>query len=123
MPERYVSVRWPDGQAQRIYSPSTVNLFQPGCGPAVPAPLSGAGRCRPGRVEKGSVVEDYFAAGERVPVDEFVARSRAALGAASERVRAAYGYPCGRAAAALAEVTATAGSYAGGDVTVERIEP
>jgi uncharacterized repeat protein (TIGR04042 family) len=53
------------------------------------------------------VVEDYFAAGERVPVDEFVARSRAALGAASDRVRAAYGFPCGRAAAALADVTAT----------------
>jgi len=92
MPERYVSVRWPDGHVQQIYSPSTV-------------------------------VEDYFAAGERVPVDEFVARSRAALGAASERVRAAYGFPCGRAAAALADVTATAGRYAGGDVTVERIEP
>ncbi|WP_433305282.1 MSMEG_0570 family nitrogen starvation response protein [Actinoplanes sp. CA-030573] len=92
MPERYVSVRWPDGHAQRIYSPSTV-------------------------------VEDYFAAGERVPVGEFVARSRVALGAASDRVRAAYGFPCGRAAAALAEVTATAGRYAAGVVTVERIEP
>jgi hypothetical protein len=39
MPERYVLVRWPDGVAQRICSPSTV-------------------------------VEDFFAAGQRIPVGE-----------------------------------------------------
>jgi len=33
-----------------------MNHFQPGGGPAVPAPLSGAGRCRPGHVEEGSLV-------------------------------------------------------------------
>jgi uncharacterized repeat protein (TIGR04042 family) len=90
MPERYLSVRWPDGHAQRIYSPSTV-------------------------------VEDYFEAGQRLPVGEFVARSTAALTEASERVRAAYGFPCGRARASMVDIAATAERYGEGDVTVEGI--
>jgi uncharacterized repeat protein (TIGR04042 family) len=89
MPERYVSVRWPDGQAQRIYSPSTV-------------------------------VEDYFHAGQTLSVAEFAARSRAALTEASDRVRAAYGFPCGRAAASMAAIAAEAEKQRG-DVTVEGI--
>jgi uncharacterized repeat protein (TIGR04042 family) len=91
MPERYVLVRWPDGPAQRIYSPSTV-------------------------------VEDYFAAGQEFPIGTFVDRCREALQVASERVRAAYGYPCANAARSLALVEERARRYAAGAVTVEGIE-
>ncbi|GAA0585305.1 MSMEG_0570 family nitrogen starvation response protein [Paractinoplanes ferrugineus] len=89
MPERYVTVRWPDGQTQRIYSPSTV-------------------------------VEDYFHAGQVLAVADFVVRSRAALTEASDRVRAAYGFPCGRAAASIAAVDRRATELTG-DVRIEGI--
>jgi uncharacterized repeat protein (TIGR04042 family) len=93
MPERYVLVRWPDGGAQRIYSPSTV-------------------------------VEDFFTAGQRMPVGDFVARSREALTLASDRVHQAYGFPCGNAARSLSLVEARAEVQpAGGEVVVEGIEP
>ena len=92
MPERYVLVRWSDGAAQRIYSPSTV-------------------------------VEDYFSPGDSYPVEDFLKRGREALTIASERVRAAYGFPCGRAAASLARIEAHAAGHPLGDVTVEAIEP
>jgi uncharacterized repeat protein (TIGR04042 family) len=92
MPERYVLVRWPDGGAQRIYSPSTV-------------------------------VEEYFTAGDRMPVGDFVARSREALTIASDRVHQAYGFPCGNAARSLALVEARADLQPPGDVLVEGIEP
>ncbi|MCA2217166.1 MSMEG_0570 family nitrogen starvation response protein [Jidongwangia harbinensis] len=90
MPERYVSVRWPDGPAQRIYSPSTV-------------------------------VEDYFAVGQAYPVDEFVATCREALLIAGDRVRAAYGFPCGSASRSIALVEAHAAAFPDGDVVVEGI--
>jgi MSMEG_0570 family protein len=51
-----------------------------------------------------TVVHRYFAAGEEMPVAEFVHRSRAALAAASERVRAKFGYSCSSASAQLAEI-------------------
>ena len=92
MPERYVSVRWPGGASQRIYSPSTV-------------------------------VEDYFTAGQQLPVDEFLLRSREALTVASERVREAYGFPCGNAARSLALIEAHAAHYPVGEVLIEGIEP
>ncbi|GAA3268524.1 MULTISPECIES: MSMEG_0570 family nitrogen starvation response protein [Dactylosporangium] len=91
MPERHVLVRWPDGAAQRVYSPSTI-------------------------------VEEFFTAGQRMPVDEFVDRARQALGIASDRVKAAYGYPCGRAARSIAFVEARAACQPAGDVVVEGIE-
>jgi uncharacterized repeat protein (TIGR04042 family) len=91
MPERYILVRWPDGPAHRIYSPSTV-------------------------------VEDYFAAGQKLPVEDFVKRSREALTVASDRVQAAYGFPCSRAARSMADIAALAAVHRGGDVTVEGIE-
>jgi uncharacterized repeat protein (TIGR04042 family) len=89
MPERFLSVRWPDGQTQRIYSPSTV-------------------------------VEDYFHAGQTIPVAEFVAASRAALTEAGDRVAAAYGFPCSRAAASIVAVTRYAERQSG-DVRIEGI--
>ena len=70
-----------------------------------------------------TVVEEYFAAGQTYPVAEFVERSRAALLIASERVRAAYGFPCGNASRSIALIEAHAGLFAYGDVMVEGIEP
>ena len=49
-----------------------------------------------------TVVEDYFTAGQRYPVADFVARSREALGIAGDRVQSAYGFPCANAARSLA---------------------
>ncbi len=93
MPERYVLVRWPDGAAQRIYSPSTI-------------------------------VEEYFSAGQRLPVADFVEQAREALGIASERVRQAYGQPCGHAARSIASVEARAAVQVqgSGEVVVEGIQ-
>lgn len=51
-----------------------------------------------------TVVRDYFATGEEMPVSEFRARSRKAFAEASERVRAKYGFSCSSAAAQLAEL-------------------
>jgi uncharacterized repeat protein (TIGR04042 family) len=51
-----------------------------------------------------TIVRRYFIAGEEMPVAEFLQRSRAALAAASERVRAKFGYSCSSASAQLAEI-------------------
>ena len=52
------------------------------------------------------VVQDFFVVGFRYALDDFLARSREALGIASERVRARYGFPCSRAQAELASIEA-----------------
>ena len=70
-----------------------------------------------------AVVEEYFAAGQTYPVDEFVERSRLALMIAGDRVKADYGYPCGHASRSIALIEAHAERYGPGDVTVEGIEP
>jgi len=69
-----------------------------------------------------TVVEDYFQAGQSIPVQDFVDRSREALTIASDRVRAAYGYPCSRAARSIARIAELAAVHDRGDVTVEGIE-
>jgi uncharacterized repeat protein (TIGR04042 family) len=51
-----------------------------------------------------SVVREYFAEGELMPVAEFRDRSRKALAEASERVRAKFGFSCSSAASQLAEI-------------------
>jgi MSMEG_0570 family protein len=51
-----------------------------------------------------TIVHRYFVVGEEMPVAEFLQRSRAALAAASERVRAKFGYSCSSASAQLAEI-------------------
>jgi uncharacterized repeat protein (TIGR04042 family) len=68
------------------------------------------------------VIKDHLAVGQDYPVAEFVALSRLALGIASERVRARYGFPCGRAQAQLARIEATAGRQGPGTVYVESFE-
>ncbi|WP_426502696.1 MSMEG_0570 family nitrogen starvation response protein [Dactylosporangium sp. McL0621] len=72
-----------------------------------------------------TVVEDYFRVGDTYTVADFVERSREALSAAGERVRAAYGFPCGKAARQIVEIerwAAALGPAPAGRVTVERID-
>lgn len=68
------------------------------------------------------VVTEHLAVGGRYPVADFVARTRAAMSTASERVQARYGFPCSRAAATLAQVEHVAAGAGHGDVLVERFE-
>lgn len=51
-----------------------------------------------------SVVRDYLAPGERYALADFMRRTREALGMASERVRAKYGFACLQAMDQLAEI-------------------
>ncbi len=51
-----------------------------------------------------AVVRSYFSAGEEMPVAEFLARSRAALTAASERVREKFGFACESAASQITAI-------------------
>ncbi|MFJ7242859.1 MSMEG_0570 family nitrogen starvation response protein [Streptomyces olivaceus] len=93
MPELYFHVRWPDGEIQRCYSPSTV-------------------------------VEDYFTAGSAYDLDDFLHRSRTALGIAGDRVKEKYGFFCTGASDQLAQIERTAAAHAsrpGATVTVEAL--
>jgi uncharacterized repeat protein (TIGR04042 family) len=65
-----------------------------------------------------TVVEDVFTVGAGYPLAEFVDLTRRAMGEASDRVRARYGFPCSRAAATLAAVEATAARSPDGVVRV-----
>lgn len=68
------------------------------------------------------VIKDHLAVGQDYPIDAFVDLSRLALGIASERVRARYGFPCGRAQAQLARIEDAARRQDGGTVHVESFE-
>ncbi|WP_207456294.1 MSMEG_0570 family nitrogen starvation response protein [Azospirillum sp. SYSU D00513] len=59
------------------------------------------------------VVKDYLTAGESYGLSDFVERSRTALGIASDRVEAKYGFPCSRAAGQIAAIQAAAERFAG----------
>ncbi len=59
-----------------------------------------------------TTVRDHFVSGTMYPLAEFLARSRAALHAASERVRARYGSPCSLALGQLAAIEAAAARFA-----------
>ncbi len=58
------------------------------------------------------VVQDYLTPGATYPLADFVARSREALGIASERVRAKYGFACSQAMDQLAEIEQVAHRFA-----------
>ncbi len=58
------------------------------------------------------VVADYLAPGASYPLPDFLQRTRDALGIASERVRAKYGFACSRALGQLAEIEHIAGRFA-----------
>jgi uncharacterized repeat protein (TIGR04042 family) len=64
-----------------------------------------------------TVVLKHFRQGEEMSVAEFLARSRKAFPAASERVRAKFGFACSSAAAELAAIEEWTRSYAS-DATV-----
>ena len=70
------------------------------------------------------VVKDFFTPGESYALDDFVEKTRTALGIASERVREKYGFACTSALEQLARIEAAAERQeAGGLVTVEAFEP
>lgn len=76
------------------------------------------------------VVRDFFDVDRAYTLDEFLARSREALGIASERVRALYGFPCSRAQGQLAAIEAKVRTLSTDATTaheatvrVERFEP
>jgi uncharacterized repeat protein (TIGR04042 family) len=58
-----------------------------------------------------TIVRDHFVPGTYYPLPEFLARSRLALTAASERVQAVYGAPCSLALGQLARIEAAATRY------------
>ncbi|GAB4515409.1 MAG: MSMEG_0570 family nitrogen starvation response protein [Haliangiales bacterium] len=60
-----------------------------------------------------SVIERYFAPGQRYPLEAFLRRVREALTIASERVRDKYGYYCTAAAAQLDDIESRAGQQRG----------
>jgi uncharacterized repeat protein (TIGR04042 family) len=91
MPERYVDVRWPDGNTRSYYSPSTT-------------------------------IHEHLSAGASYALSEFVERARVAMHAASERVRAKFGYTCSSALDTLQQIETTAADYAAdAQVIVEKI--
>jgi uncharacterized repeat protein (TIGR04042 family) len=66
-----------------------------------------------------TVVKKFFEAERSYSVEDFLARAREALAAASARVQEVHGYPCTRAAATLATIERESAKFAGaGDVTV-----
>ncbi len=68
------------------------------------------------------VVTDHVIAGESYPVADLAERLDRALVEAGERVRAAYGFPCSRAAASRAAVAQRAAAAGDGMVLVEGFE-
>lgn len=57
------------------------------------------------------VMHDHLEAGARYPLADFVARTGAALGEASDRVRAKYGMACTSAMQSQQTIAATAAHY------------
>ncbi len=54
------------------------------------------------------VIKDYVQTGQRYPLPDFMQRMREALGIASDRVRAKYGFACSMAMDQLARLEHTA---------------
>lgn len=59
-----------------------------------------------------TVIRDHFQAGLEYPMPDFLARCRAGLNAASDRVRLLYGVPCALALGQLARIEATSANHA-----------
>jgi uncharacterized repeat protein (TIGR04042 family) len=58
------------------------------------------------------IVQDYLAAGQAYPLEDFCQRVREALEIASERVRAKYGFACSRAMDQWAEIEQRSAQFA-----------
>jgi uncharacterized repeat protein (TIGR04042 family) len=72
-----------------------------------------------------SVVAEYFEPGRSYPLGEFMVIAREALGAASDRVRAKYGFACSQAMDQLADIEHTAQRFqstAGAQVQVRAFD-
>jgi uncharacterized repeat protein (TIGR04042 family) len=59
------------------------------------------------------IIKEYFIPDQSYDLSDFVARSRAALTIASDRVKAKYGCSCGLALGQLQAIEATATKYEG----------
>ncbi len=70
-----------------------------------------------------TVVTTYFQSGAAYPLVDFVSRSRAAMRAASERVRQIHGMPCSRAAATLRQIEAGARAFAPDSLVAVDLHP
>ena len=57
------------------------------------------------------VVKEYFISGTEYELNEFIEKSRTALQIASDRVKKAYGFPCGRALGQLQQIETRALKY------------
>ena len=57
------------------------------------------------------VVKKYFTPETEYQINEFVEKSRTALNTASDRVKEAYGFPCGRALGQLKQIETKALEY------------
>ena len=57
------------------------------------------------------VVKEYFTPGKEYELEEFVNLSDKALNIASDRVKAAYGFPCSRALGQLQRIKSKATEY------------
>jgi uncharacterized repeat protein (TIGR04042 family) len=69
-----------------------------------------------------TAIHDQLTEGATYPLADFVARARVALHAASERVRAKFGYSCSSAMDTLQQIEQTAETYEpDGDVLIETI--
>ena len=60
-----------------------------------------------------SVVREHLVPGQRYALGDFVHHAREALGIASERVRAKYGFACSQAMDQLADIESTAARFSG----------
>ncbi|ELR98208.1 MSMEG_0570 family nitrogen starvation response protein [Gloeocapsa sp. PCC 73106] len=57
------------------------------------------------------VVKKYFEPGEDYNLEEFVQKCRTSLTIASDRVKAAYGFPCSKAMGQIQQIEFLAGQY------------
>lgn len=96
MPEMTFAIEWPDGRMMDCYSPSLV-------------------------------MHDFLTEGHQYPVQQFVDRSSQALDQAADRVKERFGFTCTSAMAQQDKIVSVAAKYltdyAGGMVTVLRMEP
>lgn len=68
------------------------------------------------------IVKEKLSEGQDYKIADFMALSRAALGEASERVRAKYGFPCSRALGQLARLEQGCAAYARMPDAVMRVD-
>lgn len=69
-----------------------------------------------------TAIKEHLDAGTPYALADFLARSRSGLIAASERVRAKYGFACSSAMDQLARIERKAAAFEGDDEAVVRVE-